>query len=115
MTSGERTGASGKAVGPIVAECKRILEAHYGDRLAGLVLYGSVARNEDDEESDIDLLILLDGDFDYFEELRVIIDILFPTQLESDRLISAKPANVDAFHEGRLQLYRNAKREGIVV
>ncbi|MBN1868719.1 hypothetical protein JW916_15670, partial [Candidatus Sumerlaeota bacterium] len=40
---------------------------------------------------------------------------LYPVQLESDRLISAKPAPVDEFEQGRTQLYRNAKREGVRV
>jgi hypothetical protein len=35
--------------------------------------------------------------------------------MESERLISAKPALVDEFEEGELQLYRNAKREGVSV
>jgi len=51
--------------------------------------------------------------FDYFDELRCIIDVLYPVQLEFDRLISAKPAGVDEFDRGRIQLYRNAKREGV--
>ena len=63
--------------------------------------------------SDIDLLILLNKPFDYVDELRQIIDLLYPVQLESDLLISAKPTPVDEFEEGRFQLYRNAQREGI--
>jgi hypothetical protein len=36
-------------------------------------------------------------------------------QLESDYLISAKPAAVDEFESGCLQLYRNISQEGINV
>jgi hypothetical protein len=35
--------------------------------------------------------------------------------LESDRLISAKPASLDEFERGIIQLYRSAKREGVAV
>jgi len=63
--------------------------------------------------SDIDLLVLLGEPFDYFAELRQIIDVLYPIQLESEHLISAKPVPVDKFEDGDVQLYRNAKREGI--
>jgi len=97
----------------VAEKCKQTLAAHYGDRLAGLVLFGSVARGEADRESDVDLLVLLAQPLDYFRELRTITDVLYPVQLETDCLISAKPAPEDAFEEGALQLYRNAKREGV--
>ncbi|WP_266369108.1 nucleotidyltransferase domain-containing protein [Tellurirhabdus rosea] len=36
-----------------------IMKRHYGDRLAKIVLFGSYARGDFDEESDIDYLIVL--------------------------------------------------------
>ena len=53
--------------------------------------------------------------FDYFQELRTIVELLYPLQLESEQLISAKPAALEDFEHGVIQLYRNAKREGVVV
>jgi predicted nucleotidyltransferase len=99
----------------ILARCKKTLEEHYGARFAGLVLYGSMARDEARAGSDIDLLVLLKGPIDYFQELRTLTDLLYPMQLVSDRLISAKPAAMDEYESGGLQLYRNAAREGIRV
>lgn len=97
----------------IAQRCRSVLEAHYGPRFKGLILYGSVARDEAGSESDIDLLVLLGKPFDHFRELRRIVDLLYPVQLESEQLISAKPAAVDEFEHGKLQLYRNVKREGL--
>jgi predicted nucleotidyltransferase len=99
----------------IAKKCKKVLETHYGPRFAGLILYGSMARNEATSSSDMDLLVLLKKPFDYFRELRAIVDMLYPLQLESEHLISAKPTDIDEFESGSLQLYRNAKREGISV
>lgn len=99
----------------IARTCKRILEDYYGPRLKGLILYGSLARSQASAGSDIDLLVLLDEPFDYFQELQRIIDLLYPVQLESEYLISAKPAAADAFERGELQLYRNVKREGLPI
>ena len=31
---------------PIIQKCKEILEKYYGDRFAGLILYGSQARGQ---------------------------------------------------------------------
>ena len=99
----------------IASKCKERLAAHYGDRLRGVVLHGSTARDEAAPSSDIDLLVLLKEPFDYFRELRTITDLLYPVQLESPRLISTQPASAVEFEGGRVQLYRNAKREGIAV
>ncbi|NJN80077.1 MAG: hypothetical protein HC797_06200 [Anaerolineales bacterium] len=74
-----------------------------------------MARKESALNSDIDLLVLLDQPFDYFLELRQIVDVLYPTQLESEQLISAKPVLYQDFEMGNLSLYRNAMREGVAV
>jgi predicted nucleotidyltransferase len=79
------------------------------------VLYGSVARQQASVDSDIDLLVLLNRPFDYFVELRGIIEMLYPLQLESDQLISAKPVPLDEYEHGRIQLYRNAKKDGVLI
>jgi predicted nucleotidyltransferase len=100
-------------MGDITQRCKTVLERHCGSRFKGLILYGSMARNRAGPSSDIDLLVLLSKPFDYFYELRQIVDLLYSIQLESEQLISAKPAAMDEFEYGGLQLYRNAKREGL--
>jgi uncharacterized protein len=99
----------------IVKKCKKALAEQYGKRLKGVILYGSIARNESTAYSDIDLLVLLDQPFDYFFELRQLIDILYPIQLESEQLISAKPVFFKDFEMGTVSLYRNARREGVAV
>ncbi len=99
----------------VVQTCRAALERHYGPRFKGLILYGSVARKQSGPLSDIDLLVLLSKPFDYFTELRRIVEVLYPIQLESERLISAKPVPLDEFEQGSIQLYRNARREGIRV
>jgi predicted nucleotidyltransferase len=99
----------------IARKCRTALQDHYGSRFRGLVLYGSVARKQAGPASDIDLLVLLNQPFDYFRELRQIVDLLYPIQLESDRLISTLPAAADEFEQGSLSLYRNAQREGVRV
>lgn len=103
------------SISSLPEKCKTALESHYGSQFKGLILYGSMARNQADSTSDIDLLVLLSKPFDYFSELRQVIEVLYPIQLESEQLISAKPVLPDEFERGSIQLYRNAKREGILV
>ena len=99
----------------MLLQCRILPEGQYGLRFKGLILYGSVARDQASPTSDLDLLVLLNPPVDYFDELHQIIEVLYPIQLESERLISAKPASVDEYEKGRIQLYRNARREGVAV
>jgi uncharacterized protein len=99
----------------IIKKCKQTLAEYYGDRLKGVILYGSMARKQATPTSDIDLLVLLAPPLDYFAELWQIVDVLYPLQLESEHLISAKPVSVKDFEAGSVSLYRNAKREGVTV
>lgn len=92
-------------ISEVARKCKAALEIYYGSQFKGLILYGSVARNQADLTSDIDLLVLLNKPFDYFSELRQVIDVLYPIQLESEQLISAKPVPPDEFESGSIQLY----------
>jgi len=99
----------------ILKKCKQILQDLYGDRFAGLVLYGSMARGDYDAESDIDLLVLLDGDVNTYSEIRPIVHALYPLQLETNRLISAKAISADDYGAGRWSFLRNARKEGLTV
>jgi predicted nucleotidyltransferase len=98
-----------------LARCKKTLARHYGKRFQGLILYGSVARADADAASDIDLLVLLAPPFDYSAEMRAIVDLLYPIQMETDPLISAKPAPVSDYATGSISIYRTIQREGVAV
>ena len=100
-------------VSEILKKCKSILEEHYKARLQAIFLYGSAARKELMANSDIDLLVVLPGPFDYGQELRTIVDLLYPLQLEASHWISASPAEADKFMAATSQLYRNIHQEGI--
>jgi predicted nucleotidyltransferase len=45
----------------LISEFRKGLEAIYGDRLRGMLLYGSYARGEEEDGSDVDVLVVLDG------------------------------------------------------
>ncbi len=44
----------------LLQELKSGLKTLYADRLKGVYLYGSYARGEEDQESDVDVLVVLD-------------------------------------------------------
>ncbi|MFO8012796.1 MAG: nucleotidyltransferase domain-containing protein [Phycisphaerae bacterium] len=98
-----------------IRRCRERLSEHYGDRLRKVLVFGSVARGDAQPDSDIDLLVVLDGSVDVVREARVLADLLYDVQLDSDRYISAKAASLDDYEAGRLQLYRNVQREGVAI
>jgi len=105
----------------LLREIKTRLSAAYGERLKGVVLYGSEARGEAREDSDYDFLVLLEGPVNFAKELRFIISIIFPIEHEiicnseppQDRLLDVLPVDAKVFEAGEYDLYFNAKREGI--
>lgn len=48
----------------VLQEVENASKQLYGDKLNKIILYGSYARGDNTEESDIDIMIILDGDID---------------------------------------------------
>lgn len=85
----------------------------YGDRYRGLVLYGSYARGEADEGSDVDILLLLDGRVDPMRELKRSEEVKWPLSLELGYTISLLPISVDDYEKAEKPFLWNARREGV--
>jgi predicted nucleotidyltransferase len=99
----------------ILNRIKARLRAVHGNRLRGIVLYGSLARNEARPDSDIDILVLLDGPVDLGRDLEASLQALYPLALELGRRISAKPVPASEYETAECPLYAMARREGILV
>jgi len=97
----------------LLKRIKDALRAAHGERLRGVVLYGSEARGEASETSDIDVLVLLDGPISLGRDLRTNIDAVYHIVLDTGRPIHARPVDVETYEAAEFPLYRVAKREGI--
>jgi uncharacterized protein len=91
------------------------LEVLYGERLVYLVLYGSFARHEETEGSDVDVLVVLGGEVSPVDEIRRMGDASTDLLLKHNELISIVPMSLDDFLYRRSPLLRNVRREGILL
>ncbi len=99
----------------LIKQVKSILQDAFGDRLKGVVLYGSEVSGRAEPDSDIDFLVLLDGQPREPEDSWTCINVLYPLVLEFGRPIHAEPVDVADYEAGEFSLYRNAAREGILL
>lgn len=96
-------------------QVKRILTKVLGDRFNGLILYGSTARGDNMPDSDIDLLVLLNDSVSLTKDLKTIIKNIYSIQLDANRTIHALPVNFRDYQTGEYALYRNIKKEGVII
>jgi hypothetical protein len=97
------------------AEVKRRLQAVYGERLKGVVVYGSEVTQESSADSDLDVMVLIDGPIHLWEEISRCVDATYPLSLKIGRPIHAEPVDAAEYEKGDFALYRNAKAEGILL
>jgi predicted nucleotidyltransferase len=99
----------------VVREFRRRLEVLYGERLRGVVLYGSYARGEADEGSDMDVLIVLDDLVDEEAELRRMDPIADELSLSHDVVICNLVIGARDFVRRDSPLLMNVRQEGVRV
>ncbi len=104
-----------KDIKPILEEVKEKLQKIYGERLREIILYGSYARGEGDDGSDIDLIILLKDMSDPISEIEKCSREVHQLDFLYDTVISIIPMEVNQYRTRRLPIILNAKKEGIPI
>ncbi|MFH1615734.1 MAG: nucleotidyltransferase domain-containing protein [Planctomycetota bacterium] len=98
---------------PVLKEFRVGLEKLYGQRLIDMLLYGSWARNEATEDSDIDLAVILKGKVSKGGEIDRMIDLITELNLKFNVLLSVYPVSQNDYKKLTTPLLINMRKEGI--
>jgi predicted nucleotidyltransferase len=99
----------------VIKILKKELTRVYGEQLDRIILYGSQARGDARPDSDIDILLVIKGDFNYIELLKRSDDFAASLSLENDVVISRAFVSEKDYRERQTPFLMNVRREGIAV
>ncbi|MBD1846860.1 nucleotidyltransferase domain-containing protein [Cyanobacteria bacterium FACHB-63] len=99
----------------LLEELRQGLQELYGDRFARLILFGSQARNEATEDSDIDVMVVLRGKVSKGDEIFRMGSLVNDLNLKYDELIAAFPVSELDFEQRTSPFMKNVRKEGITV
>ncbi len=98
----------------ILQHIKKKLKERYGDGIRKVILYGSYARGDEREDSDVDVMVVISDDLNPREVEDYIEPILGDIFVEDALLISLMAVNESEFNSP-YDVMVNARKEGIVV
>jgi len=110
----QATRTIGKIKG-LLQELKQALENLYGDRFVSLILYGSHARQEATDDSDIDIMVVLQGTVSPANEIFRMGAIKTALNLKYDELISVLSISATDFRDRIIPFLKNVRQDGIVL
>ena len=90
----------------------------FGDKLKSVILYGSYSRGDYDEESDIDIMVVVDCRTEDLHRFRhMLTDVSSHLSLEYGVTVSVAMADTESFNRygNFLPFYININREGIKI
>lgn len=102
----------------IIMKFSREVKEVLGVNLSRIILYGSYARGEQRDNSDVDIMILTSLSDDEIKKVEpVIFDLAFEYEMKYFVNISVIVKNEEHFHYwlGALPFYDNVEREGVVL
>ena len=103
-----------KDIQPIVQEFTEQAKAHYSDPLSKIILFGSYAHGKAHEDSDVDIVLLLNDEIvsaNY--EKTQIFDITWALFMKYSIIISTSPISLQQFVSTNKALYRFVKKDGV--
>ena len=97
----------------LMKELKAGLVCIYGDKLKAVYLYGSYARGDYRQGSDVDVMILLKDYKNYWEELRRSTELASDISLEYDVTVSRLIIKEAQWKQSDMPVLRNIHKDGV--
>ncbi len=102
------------SIEPLAAEFKQDLLVLYGDRLAGLILFGSYARGDCQLESDMDFAVVLkDPATRPAAEIFRLAPLSAELSLKHGVMVSVLPVSEQKLNTSGQSIYQAIRTEGI--
>ena len=98
-----------KILNKLQSEFLRILD----EKLDTILLFGSQARGDARVDSDIDVLVIINGEFNYGDLIKRTSSIVSNLSLEYDVAISRAFMSKDHFEHDQNPFLLNVRREGV--
>ncbi len=105
-------------VNEILDAIARIYADVYGNNIAQVILYGSYARGDASEDSDVDVVAIVHGNREQLQrDLYKVWDASADLELKYDTILSPTVIPFDEFNKYKedLPYYRNIANEGVRV
>lgn len=102
-------------VGLALEDARDDLRKLYGERLYRLILFGSQARGDAGENSDIDLLVVLDGPVDPLTEARRTSDLVIDAAIEHGVSLTLVHLSTKEFDREAHSFVENVRSEGVQI
>ena len=100
----------------LLRKLKNGLAEVYGSQLKAIYLFGSYARGEArPPDSDIDVMIVLNGEFNLWEAEKRSSEMVASLCLENEVVISRVFVSDTEFAQSKMPLLINVRQEGIAV
>ncbi len=99
----------------IARRAREELRRAHGNRLRGILVFGSAARGEMTEDSDLDIAVILDEVASRFEERERIADFATDLCLSTGVVVNFFFVPESDYLSGRYAVYRAIRREGVPV
>lgn len=101
----------------IISKIVNFSKEIFGEKFNSVILYGSYARGDYDDESDIDIMIMVDMSREELAGFRqVIYNYCADLDLQYDVLLSSKLQSKPFFEEWKdvMPFYQNVERDGVM-
>lgn len=102
----------------LLIELTEALYHVYGDKLKTVVLYGSVARGTQTDDSDIDIMVLVDGSNDELRQYNdKLSDVSTDFSLKYLKVLSVIDISYQEYQDWKnlSPFYKNVSEEGVIL